>query len=126
MSFRPSRRQLLAVLAGAVVAGLPRAAQADDDRPVFLFFFAFDCPHCKKAAPFVKKLEAQNPDVRFESWEVKKDKEGRRRFAKEVKRLGIADPGVPLFVCGDEHVMGWLGAETRRAVREMLARCKKA
>lgn len=120
-----SRRQLLGLLAGAVVAGLPSPTRADD-RPLFQFFHAFDCPHCKKAKPFVAKLEKQHRGVRFESWEVKKDAEGRRRFAKEVKRLNIRDPGVPLFVCGDAHVMGWLGAETERCVRQMIARCKTA
>lgn len=124
MARGPSRRQLLGLLAGVVVADLPGPARADD-RPLFLFFHAFDCPHCKKARPFVAKLEKQHEDVRFESWEVKKDAEGRRRFAKEVKRLKIRDPGVPLFVCGDAHVMGWVGAETERCVRQLVARCKK-
>ena len=126
MSFRASRRQLLGVFAGAVASGLPAPARGADERMLFSFFLAFDCPHCKKAKPFVAKLEKQHSDLRFESWEVKKDPEGRRRFAKEVRRLRIRDPGVPLFVCGDEHVMGWLGAETERCVRQMIARCKKA
>lgn len=126
MSSHPTRRQLLTALAAAVAAGLPGSAWAADERPLFLFFHAFDCPHCKKAKPFVAKLEKQHKGVRFESWEVKKDPEGRRRFAKEVKRLQIRDPGVPLFVCGDAHAMGWLGAETERCVRQMIARCKKA
>jgi len=116
-----TRRHFFATLA-AVTASVPHAARAADDRPVFTFFRAFDCPHCKQAKPFVTQLEQQHPELRFESFEVKKDKDGRRRFAKEVKRLGIADPGVPLFVLGDAYVMGWVPPKTKRDVRRMIRR----
>jgi thiol-disulfide isomerase/thioredoxin len=125
MPVHPSRRKLLGALAFALAAGSAGAARADAERPLFLFFHAFDCPHCEKAKPFVAKLEKQHPHLRFESWEVKKDRDGRRRFAKEVKRLSICNPGVPLFVFQDQYVMGWLGAETERSVRRMIARSRK-
>jgi len=75
--------------------------------------------------PFVRRLEREHHDVRFEWYEVKKSKAGRRRFAREVKRLGIRKPGVPTFICGDEWVMGWTD-ETERCVRRMLARCRRS
>ena len=123
-NFMLSRRGLLAALAGLVVTR-PEPARADDDRPLFTYYWGVGCPHCARAKPFVAKLRKQHRDLRFEAYEVRKDKDGRRRFAKEVKRLGIRDPGVPLFVCGDEHVMGWVSGETQPAVREMIARCKR-
>ena len=119
-----SRRSLLAALAGFVVAR-PHPARADDERPLFSYYWGVGCPHCARAKPFVAKLRKQHRDLRFEAHEVRKNKDGRRRLAKEVKRLGIRDPGVPLFVCGDEHVMGWVSGETQPAVREMIARCKR-
>lgn len=104
----------------------PRRARAAGDRAVvFSFFWAEGCPHCQRAMPFVRRLEREHHDVRFEWYEVKKSKAGRRRFAREVKRLGIRKPGVPTFICGDEWVMGWTD-ETERCVRRMLARCRRS
>ena len=119
--FEPSRRLFI----GLALFGWPSALSADE-RPPFSFFYAFDCPHCHKAKPFVAKLEKQHRELRFESWEVKKSPEGRRRFAEEVKRLKIRDPGVPLFVCGNTHVIGLVPGETEKCVRKMIAQCKGA
>lgn len=119
--FDPSRR----LFVWLALLGWPSVLVADE-RPTFSFFYAFDCPHCQKAKPFVAKLEKQHRDLAFESWEVKKDPEGRRRFIQAVKRLKIRDPGVPLFACGNQHVMGWIPGETEKCVRKMIADCKGA
>lgn len=116
------RRQFVLAFALFALARGRDARGADAPRVRFSFYYAFDCPHCKKAKPFVVELQKRHPALHFEYWEVKKDKEGRRRFSREVKRLGIQDPGVPLFVCGDEYVLGWEPPKTARAVRRMIRR----
>lgn len=108
---------LLVVLTGA-------SSPPPDSRPAFLFFWAVGCPHCKQAKPFVAKLEKQHRDLRFESWEVKLDKEGRKRFAEEVKRLKIEKIAAPTFVCGDRFVVGFTKGKSERAVRDLARQCK--
>ena len=120
-----SRRRVLLAFLGALAAArmAPKSARAADEPPVFLYFWAVGCPHCARAKPFVKQLEREHRDVSFEWYEVKKDPAGRRRFAREVKRLGIEKPGVPAFICGGGYVLGWVGKETRLAVRALLKSC---
>jgi hypothetical protein len=112
---------MLFAAGAAAVAGNSNAS--GDRRAAFLFFWGLGCPHCVEARPFVQKLEKEHPERRFESWEVNKDPQGRRRFADEVKRLGIPKPVVPTFVCGNDYVAGFTKGSSESLLRDLARRC---
>ena len=115
------RRQLLALLAISVVS--PSAVATP--RRVLSFFWAGGCPHCAAARPFLKKLQQEFPKLVVEAWEVRRDKEGRRRFAREVRRLKIEKAVVPTFVCGNGFVQGFTKGQSERCLRELVERCRR-
>jgi len=123
-----SRRRAIAALVslGAMCwLAFATPARAAEPRATFLYFWGVGCPHCAKATPFVRTLEREYRDVRFEPYEVRKSQEGRRRFAREVKRLKIDKPGVPAFVCGNRYALGWIEGESEGCVRKLIERCRE-
>jgi hypothetical protein len=105
----------------ATVAGDPRPAA--DQRATFLFFWGIGCPHCAEAHVFVERLEQEHSDLRFESWEVRRNPEGRRRFSEEAVRLGIPKPSIPTFVCGTRYVVGFTKGTSEPLLRDLAHSC---
>jgi len=111
------------VLAVAVAAAPPAWAAepaAPRDVPVLLFFWGVGCPSCEAAEPLVTRLAAQVRGLHVERIEVRRDPEGRRRILAEAARLGIAAPGIPLFVVGDRWVIGYAPGTTDEAVLALI------
>lgn len=97
------------------------AAEADAAQAVTLvFFWGVGCPHCEEAKPFVDAIEKQEPKLRVERVEVRRDPEGRRRFLETMKQLGATGVGVPAFVIGNDYVVGYSEGETDRDVRTLV------
>ncbi len=99
---------------------LPSAADASATVSL-LFFWGVGCPHCEEARPLVDALAREEPRLRVEAIEVRQDAEGRRRFIDTMKRLGVTAAGVPTFVIGEAHVVGYAKGETDKQVRAMVA-----
>ncbi len=95
---------------------------ASPSEAVLLFFWATGCAHCEHAKPFVDALEKEQPRLRVERIEVRRDPEGRRRFIATMDRLGVGPAGVPTFVVGDASVIGYVAGDTDRAVRAIVRR----
>lgn len=80
-------------------------------------FFSPDCPHCHEAIAFLKrqrKIDYVLHDISKPSSEA--------LFQRVVKRFGIEDPAVPLFVHGSRHVIGFESAEsTGRQIMALLS-----
>lgn len=104
-------------------AGPRRAAppSATDGGPALTFFWAVGCEHCEQARPFVERLRRQYPGLAVEAIEIRNDEAGRRRFAETMARLGASALGVPTFVVGDQHVVGYAGAHTEAEVEAVVA-----
>ena len=100
----------------------PEQAPRDDAGAAvtLLFFWGVGCPHCEDAKPFVAALANEEPRLRVEAIEVRKDPEGRRRFLETMRRLGATAVGIPTFVAGESYVVGYAGDETARRVRTMV------
>lgn len=94
----------------------------DASAPVtLLFFWGVGCPHCEEARPLVDALAKENPRLRIESIEVRRDEEGRRRFIETMKRLGATAVGVPTFVVGNAYIVGYAKGETDSQLRALVA-----
>lgn len=94
----------------------------DASAPVtLLFFWGVGCPHCEEAKPLVDAIAREQPRLRVEAIEVRKDPEGRRRFIDTMNQLGATAVGVPTFVVGRAYVVGYAKGETDTEVRAMVA-----
>lgn len=97
---------------------------AENDEPVFFFFWGVGCPHCEDARPFAESLKETHPDFEHRWYEVKKDEQGREVFKEKVKALKIEQPGIPAFICNRRYVIGFTADKTDEAVRRMLDTCR--
>lgn len=111
--------------APAVPAGPGAAPDAAAAIPL-LFFWGVGCPHCEEASPFVDALAREQPRLRVETIEVRRDPEGRRRFVETMQRLGAGAVGVPTFVVGDAYVVGFVKGQTEAEVHAMVERALRA
>ncbi|TKD08653.1 NrdH-redoxin [Polyangium fumosum] len=89
------------------------------ERPRLVVYWGVGCPHCESAMPFVLSLERDGGLV-VELVEIRRDAAGRDRFLAEVQRLGLVAPGIPLFVLGDRHVMGFREGVTEEQIRAII------
>ncbi len=86
----------------------------------FYFFHSSRCPHCKKALPFVKKLEREYPSIRFLYLELISSEKNRELFRKKIRELGIHGSGVPTFILGDRYIVGFKRGHHERMIRKMI------
>ena len=129
MDRRTHRRSIAHLLACALVlVGAAASAAAPESR--LTVFWGIGCPHCEEARPAVAALAAEDPRLRVEWVEVRRDAAGRARFLDTARRLGIEGAGVPTFVIGDRAVVGFRKGftehELRRALRDARAGAARA
>ncbi|MEY4544744.1 MAG: hypothetical protein RL685_939 [Pseudomonadota bacterium] len=102
---------------------VPEAARL---RVTLSFFWGLGCSHCEEAKPFIERLRRERPELDVEAIEIRQDPVGRRRFADTTRRLGVTTLGMPLFVVGERHVVGFTKgvteAELERLVDHALGR----
>lgn len=99
----------------------PANATAEPRHRVQLFFFwGVGCPHCEDAKPFIERLRRERPEVAVEAIEVRQDPAGRQRLVETMQRLGVDRLGVPTFVLGQRHVMGFAAGVTERQVESLV------
>ena len=127
----PARvRVLLTVLLVAVFVLLqlwPHGSPAPDDLTSWradgrLHVFVHpDCPHCHEAKNFLRT----RPEIDFVAHDVSTEV-GRKLYREITTTLGIADSrlGVPLFVFGDRHMIGFDRPETTGAALLALVRAE--
>jgi len=103
---------LLLALIPSPRAGADRAEGAHD----FYFFFSHACSRCDEARPFVRELELRHPEIRFHYLEIVKSRRNQELFMQLNDRLHISTPGVPVFVMGDEYLVGYRDRPSHRAM----------
>lgn len=75
--------------------------QVGEIRLHLYFFWSNKCPHCKRAKPFLEKLQQEHPWVLLSELEVTENPENARRFAEMVESIGEKSRAVPaLLFCG--------------------------
>ena len=110
-------------LACTAAAAAPSAAR-------LTVFWGIGCPHCEAARPVVATLASEDPGLAVEWVEVRQDAAGRARFFETAKRLGVEGAGVPMFVIGDQVIVGFRKGvtehELRRAIQDARAGAARA
>jgi glutaredoxin len=87
-------------------------------------FFQPDCPHCHRAIEFLKT----QPDIAYDLHDVT-TVAGERLLAAVVEELAISETnlGVPLFVYGHRHLIGFDSAGTTgRELRDLVTKSESA
>jgi glutaredoxin len=102
------------VLAGLVAQPIGAHAQAPPPResvrpePVELtIFWEPGCPFCKRAKDFLAPEAARRDWLRLNLVDVTASRENLARFERVIELFGIAQPGVPLFVLGQNYRIGF-------------------
>jgi hypothetical protein len=98
-----------------VQSAAPRQA---GERARLVVYWGEGCPRCEEARPFVTALAASERGLVVEWIEVRRDPAGRARFRAEVERLRVDGAGVPMFVVGNDVVVGFRVGVTERAVTD--------
>jgi len=98
---------------------------ASPARPVLVFYWGVGCSHCDEAKPVVDAIARERAELRVARVEIRQDAAGRARYLADVARLGIGAPGIPLFVAGDEYVLGYSRGATEAALRELARRASE-
>jgi small neutral amino acid transporter SnatA (MarC family)/thiol-disulfide isomerase/thioredoxin len=94
-------------------------ATAAPAAPALAVYWGVGCPHCEEALPYLDALARAHPALVITRYEVRQDATGRARFRAEVERLGIAPPGIPLFVAGDRYVLGFARGRSEAEVEAL-------
>ncbi|ABC82016.1 membrane protein, putative [Anaeromyxobacter dehalogenans 2CP-C] len=102
-----------------VSAAPPAAAPTPAAGPALVVYWGVGCPHCEEALPYLDALARAHPALVVARYEVRQDAAGRARFRAEVERLGISPPGIPLFVAGDRHVLGFARGRSEAEVEAL-------
>jgi hypothetical protein len=105
-----------------VAPGSSRPAASPTAGPVLVAYWREGCPRCEEARPFLESLAASAPALRVEWVEVRAGGDGAARFRADVERLGIQGAGVPMFVSGDEAVVGFRRGVTEEPLRALVRR----
>lgn len=90
------------------------------------FFWGDGCPHCEKEKIFLNGLKEKHPQLNVRDFEVWKNSENRKIYAKFDEKLNASISGrVPFTVIGDKYITGYLngettGAEIEKAVKQAL------
>ncbi len=87
-------------------------------------FWQQGCPYCERAKVALAEIGADVPDFTLVQIELGVSAENDALFEKAVERLGIQRPAVPLFVIGDQAVLGFsTGTGTAMRYRGLISGC---
>ncbi|MFH1223091.1 MAG: thioredoxin family protein [Pseudomonadota bacterium] len=97
---------------------------ATDGKIYLYLFYAYDCPHCKKAHAFLDELKKQYPDLVVDQYEIKKNRDNLKFFGTVAKEYGVALQGVPAFFVGDKSFVGFEQKYTCASIINEIKRLK--
>lgn len=104
------------------LAFLTNKSSAQNEVNIY-FFWGDGCPHCEKEKIFLGELEKKYPRLNVRDFEVWKNGDNRKIYAKFDKKLNASISGrVPFTVIGDKYVTGYLNDETTGAEIEKAAK----
>jgi thiol-disulfide isomerase/thioredoxin len=97
---------------------------AASDHPILYFFWGDGCPHCEKEREFLKKLQAQYPELEmrwFETWTHPKFTELADAMRKAYR---IQTSSVPITFIGKWTITGFTrDEETGKQIEEQVVAC---
>ncbi|MEI6079816.1 MAG: DsbA family protein, partial [bacterium] len=87
-------------------------------------FYAYDCPHCKKAHEFLEELKKQYPDLDVMQYEIKNNQDNLKFFQFVAKSYDVPLQGVPTIFIGDKSFVGFDENVTCTAIIKEVRRLK--
>jgi thiol-disulfide isomerase/thioredoxin len=87
-------------------------------------FYAYDCPHCKKAHEFLVELVKQYPELHVMQYEIKGNKDNLKFFEFVAKEHGVKPQGVPTMFVGGKSFVGFYEKVTCNAIIKEVRRVK--
>lgn len=88
------------------------------------FFYAYDCPHCKKAHEVLEKLKRDHPDLIVKQYEVKKDSANAKYFEKVASVFNGSPKGVPTIYIGSKSFTGFYENVTCKSIIKEIKHLK--
>lgn len=111
----------------ALFAVFTTQVQAQDPQPsdkIPLYFFWGDgCPHCAEAKPVLDDMAKRIPQMELRSYEVWRSDANLALLEKIAEANGFKVGGVPTFLVGDQHFVGYseqIGEQIEAAVRACI------
>ncbi len=122
------RMLLLAMLALATLASVPRPAHAADREPQVYFFWAESCAYSQRARSFLQRAQAQDARIRIKAFEIERHPENVELLGKVMVRIGIPDAAlVPLVIVGSNVILGYIDDDTTgKEILSDIAKCRSA
>ena len=97
----------------------------DANKKIYLYlFYAYDCPHCKKAHEFIETLKKDYPELVVFQYEIKKNKANAKYFETVASEYGTKPQGVPTFFVGGKFFVGFSKDVTCAAVIREVKKLK--
>jgi len=98
--------------------------QMKDGKIYLYMFYAYDCPHCKKAHDFLEELKKQYSELVVLQYEVKKNRDNVKLFELVSKDYKVKPQGVPTIFIGEKNFVGFYDKVTCNAVIKEVRRLK--
>lgn len=91
------------------------------------FFWSKECPHCRKAKPFLKELTRNYDWFELISYEISENEENARIFASLAQKSGEGHLGVPAFLFCGKIMVGYLDDQTTGSLlRDRVLECRQS
>ena len=101
-------------------------AEPDDRRIVLYMFHAVNCTYCRRALPFIHRLDRENDWLRVEVLEITHSPENARSFERFLHMVNLDGVGVPAFFFCGQGFIGFSSAETTgERLRRRLLDCRR-
>jgi len=120
------KKIIVLILISFVFLGLANFAFAQENNQVEVhFFYGSTCPHCKKAAVFLKGLQEKYPSIKMNIYEVYGNKDNAKLLLEFLKSCEEEEViRVPAIFIGDEAIIGYLNDETTgKAIEKAVENC---
>ncbi len=112
-------KKLLSVLVFILISGCVFGNKAQEEKPVFYYFYSQRCPFCRDAGVYVETLSEKFPQVEIRTVDVNGSDEDKELHKKIREKLNLRG-GVPLFVMGENHVIGFRKGSQEKVIENMI------
>lgn len=107
----------------------PIYAKAESKNEVTIYMFRGNtCPHCEEALEYLKSHEEEIPkDIKFLTYEVYDNSKNNDLLQRIEKKLNFKEDdigSIPLFVVGNEYVLGYSSAADLKKVFNLAESAK--
>ncbi len=87
---------------------------AEEHKHDFYLFYSITCVYCTKARQFIRELKEKYPKISFHELEIVKSRKNQELLMELSENLNITVPGVPIFIFGDDYLVGFKDNELSR------------